>query len=42
MVYAAGHDIASDRPEAFADLVGDFLRRGARFAISDRSTQINP
>lgn len=42
MVYAAGHDIAADRPEAYADLVGDFLRRGPRFAVSDRGTKINP
>jgi pimeloyl-ACP methyl ester carboxylesterase len=42
MVYAAGHDIAHDRPEAYADLVGDFLTRGVRFAISEQSSQINP
>lgn len=42
MVYAAGYDIANDRPEAYADLVGDFLARGARFTISEQSSRINP
>jgi pimeloyl-ACP methyl ester carboxylesterase len=42
MVYAAGHDIAHDRPEAYADLVGDFLTRGVRFTISEQSSRINP
>ena len=27
-VYDAAHDIQCDRPEAFADVVGDFLERG--------------
>lgn len=42
MVYDFGHDIAGDRPEAFADVVGDFLARGARFAFDNRSSRINP
>jgi pimeloyl-ACP methyl ester carboxylesterase len=41
MVYDAAHDISGDRPEAFAEAVGDFLQRGAQFAISDRSTRLN-
>ena len=41
MVYDAAHDIGGDRPEAFAEAVGDFLRRGAQFAISDRSSRLN-
>jgi pimeloyl-ACP methyl ester carboxylesterase len=42
MVYAAGRDIARDRPEAYAELVGDFLNRGVRFTISEQSSRINP
>ena len=42
MVYGAGSDIANDRPEAYADLIGDFLKRGARFTISEQSSRINP
>jgi pimeloyl-ACP methyl ester carboxylesterase len=41
MVYDAAHDIGGDRPEAFAEAVSDFLRRGAQFAISDRSSRLN-
>jgi len=41
MVYDAAHDISGDRPEAFADAVGDFLQRGAQFAISERTTRLN-
>ncbi len=41
MVYDAAHDISGDRPEAFAQAVGDFLQRGAQFTISDRSTRLN-
>lgn len=40
IVYDAAHDVAGDRPEAFAALVGDFLNRGPEFAISDKSTMI--
>ncbi len=41
-VYDAGHDIMGDRPEAFADAVGDFLRRGMAFLVPDGDTLINP
>ena len=41
-VYDAAHDIQSDRPEAFADVVGDFLERGMRFLINDQDGLINP
>lgn len=41
MVYDAAHDIRGDRPEAFAEAVGDFLRRGAQFTVSDRSSRLN-
>jgi pimeloyl-ACP methyl ester carboxylesterase len=42
IVHDAAHDIQADRPEAFADLVGDFLRRGMAFLVPDRDTLINP
>jgi pimeloyl-ACP methyl ester carboxylesterase len=41
-VYDAAHDIQSDRPEAFADIVGDFLTRGMNFMINDQDGLINP
>lgn len=41
-VYDAAHDLAGDRPEAFADIVGDFLRRGLSFRITHRPTLLNP
>lgn len=42
LVHQAAHDIQADRPEAFADLVGDFLARGWAFLLSEESTLINP
>jgi pimeloyl-ACP methyl ester carboxylesterase len=41
-VYDAAHDIQCDRPEAFADVVGDFLTRGMKFLINDQNGLINP
>jgi len=41
MVYDAAHDIRGDRPEAFADAVGDFLRRGAQFVVGERSSRLH-
>lgn len=41
-VYDAGHDIMGDRPEAFMDAVGDFLRRGMAFLVPEQDTTINP
>jgi pimeloyl-ACP methyl ester carboxylesterase len=41
-VYDAAHDIQCDRPEAFADVVGDFLDRGMKFLINDQDGLINP
>ena len=41
-VYDAAHEIAQDRPEAFADVVGDFLRRGMNFMVNDGDHLINP
>lgn len=41
-VYDAGHAIATDRPEAFAEVVGDFLERREAFVISRTATVIHP
>ncbi|WP_194238303.1 alpha/beta fold hydrolase [Streptomyces spongiae] len=42
LVHDAAHDIQADRPESFADVVGDFLARGWQFALPEESTLINP
>ena len=42
IIHDAAHDIQGDRPEAFADVVGDFLRRGMAFLVPDKDTLINP
>jgi pimeloyl-ACP methyl ester carboxylesterase len=42
IVHDAAHDIQADRPEAFADVVSDFLRRGMAFLVPDKETLINP
>jgi len=41
-VYDAAHAISSDRPEAFAEVVGDFLERHEAFVISRTGTVIHP
>ena len=41
-VYDAGHLIGAERPEAFAEVVGDFLDRREAFVISRRETKIYP
>ena len=41
-VYDAGHLIGAERPEAFAEVVGDFLDRRKAFVISRRETKIYP
>jgi len=41
-VYAAGHAISADRPEAFAEVVLDFLERHEAFVISRARTVIHP
>lgn len=41
-VYAAGHAIAADRPEAFAEVVGDFLERHEAFVVSRARSVILP
>ncbi len=42
LVYDAGHVIAGERPEAFAEVVGDFLERREAFVISRSETVIHP
>ena len=41
-VYDAGHAIGAERPEAFADLVNDYLERREAFVINRTSTVIHP
>ena len=41
-VYDAGHAIAAERPEAFVEVVGDFLEREDAFVISRTRTVILP
>jgi pimeloyl-ACP methyl ester carboxylesterase len=41
-VYDAGHAIAAERPEAFTEVVGDFLERHDAFVVSRTPTVIHP
>jgi pimeloyl-ACP methyl ester carboxylesterase len=41
-VYDAGHAIATERPEAFAEVVTDFFERREAFVISRATTVIHP
>jgi pimeloyl-ACP methyl ester carboxylesterase len=41
-VYDAGHAISTDRPEAFTEVVADFLERHEAFVISRTATVIHP
>ena len=41
-VYDAAHAIAAERPEAFVEVVGDFLERADAFVISRAKTVILP
>jgi pimeloyl-ACP methyl ester carboxylesterase len=41
-VYDAGHAIGAERPEAFAEIVTDFLERHEAFLISSAETVIHP
>jgi pimeloyl-ACP methyl ester carboxylesterase len=41
-VYDAAHAISTDRPEAFAEVVADFLERREAFVISRTPTVIHP
>ena len=40
-VYDAAHDIANDRPEAFVEVLSDFVRRGMNFMVNDKDNLIN-
>lgn len=42
LVYDAAHAIGTDRPEAFCEVVTDFLERREAFIISQHETLINP
>jgi pimeloyl-ACP methyl ester carboxylesterase len=42
VVYDAGPAIGADRPEAFAEVVADFLDRHEAFVISRAATRIHP
>jgi pimeloyl-ACP methyl ester carboxylesterase len=41
-VYDAGHAISTERPEAFTEVVADFLERHEAFIISRTETVIHP
>jgi pimeloyl-ACP methyl ester carboxylesterase len=41
-VYDAGHAISTDRPEAFTEVVADFIERREAFVISRNETVIHP
>ena len=41
-VYDAGHGISTERPEAFTEVVADFLERHEAFVISRAETVIHP
>ena len=41
-VYDAGHAIGAERPEAFVEVVSDFLERDEAFVISRASTVLLP
>jgi pimeloyl-ACP methyl ester carboxylesterase len=41
-VYDAGHEISTDRPEAFAEVAEDFVERHEAFVISRSETVIHP
>ena len=42
LLYDAGHEADADRPEAFAELVGEFIERGAEFVVNRRSGVVHP
>jgi pimeloyl-ACP methyl ester carboxylesterase len=41
MVYAAGPHIDTDRPDCFSDVVGDFMRRGPKFTVTETSARLH-
>jgi len=42
LLYDAGHQADADRPEAFADLVSEFVERRADFVVNNRSGVVHP
>lgn len=42
LLYDAGHEADADRPEAFADLVSEFIERRERFVVNQRSGVVHP
>jgi pimeloyl-ACP methyl ester carboxylesterase len=42
LMYDAGHALDADRPEAFAEVVRDFLQRGEGFLVTTASGLIHP
>jgi pimeloyl-ACP methyl ester carboxylesterase len=42
LMYDAGHEADADRPEAFTDLVSEFIERGAGFVVTHRTGVIHP
>ncbi|HEY3797843.1 MAG TPA: hypothetical protein VGL58_05775 [Caulobacteraceae bacterium] len=42
LMYGAGADIAAERPDAFADVAGDFFDRQGRFAFMTTSAAVLP
>lgn len=42
LLYDAGHETAAERPEAFADLVSDFLQRREAFIVTQRNSILHP
>jgi pimeloyl-ACP methyl ester carboxylesterase len=42
LLFDAAHDAAGERPEAFANLVGDFLLRREAFIVTERSSMLHP
>ena len=41
-LYDAGHEMSTERPDAFSEVVGDFLERHEAFVISRTPTVIHP
>jgi pimeloyl-ACP methyl ester carboxylesterase len=42
LMYDAGHALDADRPEAFAEVVRDYLQRGEGFLVKTESALIHP
>jgi pimeloyl-ACP methyl ester carboxylesterase len=42
LTYDAGHCIALDRPEAFAEVVADYVQRLEAFVVQQESSVIHP